>query len=115
MDATEPTDFVVVLTTLPDGAKAKAMVRTLVHQRMAACGTVIEPVTSIFRWEGTIEESTETQVLLKTHRDRLADLQSAIQDLHPYDVPELLALPVLTGLTEYLAWIRAETAHGEAA
>ena len=115
MGATNAGEFIVAMTTLPDAGSAKALVRSLVDRHLIACGTVIDPVTSIYRWKGTVEESTEAQVLVKTHRDRFAELETAMRDLHPYDVPELLALPVAEGLNDYLAWVRAETAPGEAA
>jgi periplasmic divalent cation tolerance protein len=115
MGATNAGEFIVAMTTLPDAGSAKALVRSLVDRHLIACGTVIDPVTSIYRWEGTVEESTEVQVLVKTHRDRFAELETALRDLHPYDVPELLALPVAEGLNDYLTWVRAETAPGEAA
>ena len=104
---------IVVLTTLPNAGEAKALVRRLVEQRVVACGTVLGDVTSIYRWNGAIEEAGETQVILKTSRDRWEALQEAVRSSHPYDVPELLALPVESGLGAYLAWVAAETAaHG---
>ena len=115
MRATDPTDFLVVMTTLPDGAHAKALVRALVDRRLIACGTIVDPVTSVYRWEGAVEESREAQVLIKTHRDRLQALEIAVRELHPYDVPELLALPVTEGSGAYLEWVREETMAGEAA
>ncbi len=115
MGATNAGEFIVAMTTLPDAGSAKALVRSLVDRHLIACGTVIDPVTSIYRWKGAVEESNEVQVLIKTHRDRFAELEAAMRDLHPYDVPELLALPVAEGLNDYLTWVRAETAPGEAA
>ena len=115
MEAVEAGEFIVVMTTLPDTGSAKKLVRSLVDRHLIACGTVIDPVTSIYRWEGAVEESTEVQVLAKTHRDRFGDIEGAMQELHPYDVPELLALPVAGGLNDYLTWMKAATAPGEAA
>jgi periplasmic divalent cation tolerance protein len=115
MGAIDAGEFIVVMTTLPDAGVAKALVRSLVDRRMIACGTVIDPVTSIYRWKGAVEESNEVQVLIKTHRDRFAELETAMRDLHPYDVPELLALPVAEGLNDYMTWVKTETAPGEAA
>ncbi len=105
---------IVVLTTLPNTDEAKAFVRRLVEQRVVACGTVLGGATSVYRWQGAIEEAEEAQVVLKTRRDRWEALQAAVLAAHPYDVPELLALPVETGLGAYLAWVAAEaTADGE--
>lgn len=100
---------ILVLTTLPDGERGRALVRDLVERRLAACGTVIDGVTSIYRWEGEVAEAGEVQVILKTRRACWAELQRVVADLHPYDVPELLALPVELGLPAYLAWVGAET------
>ena len=115
MGAIAASSFIVVMTTFPDAESAKALVRSLVDRHLIACGTVIDPVTSIYRWNGAVEESTEVQVLVKTHRDRFTELEATMRDQHPYDVPELLALPVAEGLSDYLIWMKAETAPGEAA
>ena len=85
------------------------MVRDLVERRLAACGTVIDGVTSIYRWEGEVEEAGEVQVILKTRRECWAELRRVVVDLHPYDVPELVALPIELGLQAYLQWVETET------
>ena len=100
---------IVVLTTLENTDQARALVRQLVDRRVIACGTVLANVISLYRWKGALEEAVETQVLLKTRRERWGDLQAAVRELHPYDVPELLALPVLEGLSSYLQWVADET------
>lgn len=109
MTAPDPADTVLVLTTLPSPDEARALVRELVDQRLAACGTILERVTSVYRWEGKVEVAAESQVMLKTRRGCWEGLQSAVQQLHPYDVPELLAVPIETGLPAYLEWVRSET------
>ncbi len=115
MGARQSADTLVVLTTLGSADEARTFVRRLVEGRLVACGTVLGPATSIYRWKGAIEEAGETQVLLKTRRDRWDDLQRAVRQFHPYDVPELIALPVTVGLPGYLAWLERETAvAGEA-
>jgi periplasmic divalent cation tolerance protein len=103
------TDAVVVLTTLANEDEAVAFVRSLVDRRVVACGTVLPGGRSLYRWEGQVADEREVVVLLKTRRERLADLERAFVELHPYKVPELLALPVATGLDRYLGWIDAET------
>ena len=99
---------IVVLTTFADRAAARAMVRRLVDERIVACGTVL-PGTSIYRWDGAVTESDEATVILKTRRGRWADLAAAVKTSHPYEAPELLALPVEAGLPAYLDWVDAET------
>ena len=117
MMAPSDTACLVVLTTLPDTGQARALVREMVDRRLVACGTILGDVISIYRWGGVVEEANEVQVLFKTQRSRWTELESAIRELHPYDVPELVAVPVESGFEEYLTWIRAETGPtgGEAA
>jgi periplasmic divalent cation tolerance protein len=108
---TDESDTLVVLTTLPSDGEAQALVRRLVEDRLVACGSVLGPVSSVYRWEGRVEEASETQVLLKTRRGRWPALLAAVEALHPYDVPELLAVPVALGLPAYVDWIGNETAE----
>jgi periplasmic divalent cation tolerance protein len=105
------TGAVVVLTTLAAEDEAVAFVRALLDRRLIACGTVVPGTRSLYRWEGQVADEREAVVLLKTRRDRLADLERAFGELHPYRVPELLALPVGHGLEKYLRWIDAETGN----
>jgi periplasmic divalent cation tolerance protein len=100
---------ILVLTTLPDAERARALVHELVERRLVACGTVIDGVTSIYRWEGETEEARESQVILKTRKECWTALARAVTELHPYDVPELVALPIEHGLPAYLEWVGAET------
>ncbi len=107
------TDCVIAVTTLGSVEEAKALVRRLVDSRVIACGTILEGAVSIYRWEGKVVESTEAVVLLKTQRQRWGDLLEAVERDHPYDVPELLQLPVEAGLDRYLEWVKAETSVAE--
>jgi periplasmic divalent cation tolerance protein len=100
----------VVLTTLASADEARAFVRALVDARLVACGTLLPGATSIYRWEGTITEEPEVVVLLKTDAARWDALAAAVQQRHPYQVPELLALPVAQGLPAYLSWLAGEVA-----
>lgn len=109
MNGRDGPSYIVVLTTLGNPDQARTLIRRLVDRRVVACGTVVGHVTSIYRWKGTVEEATETQVLLKTRRERWEDLRVAVQELHPYETPELLALPVEKGLESYLGWVTEET------
>ena len=109
MTTHENVSFLAVLTTLPDSESAKSLVTHLVTHRLAACGTIADKALSVYTWQGKLEETAEVMVVLKTTRDRWEGLQSAVRELHPYDVPELLALPVEAGLPDYLAWIAEQT------
>ena len=100
-----PADAVVVLTTVGDETAATALVSALLDERLVACGTVLPGGRSLYRWEGAIAREAEAVVLLKTTRERLAALEAAFPRLHPYTVPEFLALPVAHGSAAYLAWL----------
>jgi periplasmic divalent cation tolerance protein len=102
-------DALVVLTTLASADEAAQFVRVLLDRRLVACGTVLPGARSIYRWQGKIADEQEAVVMLKTRSARLEALRSAFAELHPYKVPELLALPVAAGLERYLEWIGAET------
>jgi periplasmic divalent cation tolerance protein len=110
MDLRHDLSHLVVLTTVGNRDDARKLVSELVDQGIVACGTFIGEALSIFRWEGAIAEEGEVVVLLKTHRDRWEDLQEAVKAQHPYDVPELLAIPVEAGLQAYLDWVTDVTA-----
>jgi periplasmic divalent cation tolerance protein len=103
------TDAIVVLTTLSNEEEAVKLVRELLDRRLIACGTVTPGVRSLYRWQGKIADEREVLVLLKTRSARIEQLQSAFRELHPYKVPELLALAVDSGLEKYLEWINGET------
>ena len=102
------TDVRVVLMTAPDRDTADDLARTLVAERLAACVSVVPGMTSLFWWEGEIQRADEVLVLMKTAAERVEPLIARARALHPYDVPELLALPVQGGLAEYLAWVDRE-------
>jgi len=102
------TGVVVALVTCPDEATALALARTLVDERLAACVNVAGRVRSIYRWKGVVEEADERLLVVKARADRLEPLAARLAELHPYDVPELLAFPVERGLGPYLEWVRAE-------
>jgi periplasmic divalent cation tolerance protein len=100
-------DVVVVLTTFPlDAEGVKTFARALVDEHLAACVNIQPPMTSIYRWEGKIEEAAEHQLTIKTTAARVASLIARIEELHPYDVPEILALPIADGAEAYLSWVR---------
>jgi len=103
------TDAVVILTTLSNADEAARFVRELLDRRLIACGTLLPGARSLYRWEGKVADESEVVVLLKTRSAILHALERAFEELHPYKVPELLALTVTTGLDKYVAWINAET------
>jgi periplasmic divalent cation tolerance protein len=103
------TDAVVVLTTVATNDEAVQLVRSLLERRIIACGTILPGGRSLYRWEGKIADESEVVVLLKTRSARIESLEMAFAELHPYKVPELLALPVEAGTRKYLAWISGET------
>jgi len=107
--AREDSPFIVVLTTLGSAEDAHTFVRALVDRRLVACGTIVANARSIYRWEGKIADEHEAIVLLKTRLERWAELQDAARTLHPYKVPELLALSVSDGMPAYLDWVASET------
>ena len=103
-------DALVVLTTVASDEDAVTLIRALLDRRLVACGTVLPGARSLYRWDGKVADEHEVVVVLKTRADRLAALEHAFAELHPYKLPELLALPVAAGLDRYLAWIGQEAA-----
>jgi periplasmic divalent cation tolerance protein len=99
----------LVLTQMPDQASAQALARALVEERLAACVSVGAPVDSLYHWKGEIETAREVPVIIKTRSSRRAAVEAAIVARHPYELPEILAVPIQHGLDRYLDWIRAET------
>lgn len=99
---------IAVLTNLPDSASAFNLARGLVERRLAACVNVLAPATSFYRWEGRLQQETETPVLIKSTTEAWPALEQAIREAHPYALPEIIALPVERGLDEYLAWVASE-------
>ncbi len=102
-------DAIVVFTTVASEDEAVTLIRTLLERRLIACGTLVPGARSLYRWQGKIADEREVLLLLKTRSARVEALQEAFGSLHPYKVPELLALAVDSGLEKYLEWINAET------
>jgi periplasmic divalent cation tolerance protein len=103
------TDAIVVLTTVASDEEAVTLVRELLERRLVACGTLFPGARSLYRWQGKVADEHEVVVLLKTRSARLDLLRAAFAELHPYKVPELLAMPVDGGSEKYLEWINDET------
>ena len=102
-------EALVVLTTLPDRAAALQLAEELLARRLAACVNVLAECTSVYRWEGKVENATEVPVLIKTRAALYPEVEAAISELHPYELPEIIAVPVGCGLANYLDWVGAET------
>ena len=99
------TEVAVVFVTCPDTDTAARLARTLVEERLAACGNILPGLRSIYAWQGAIQDEAEVLLLLKTRRERAQTLCERVAALHPYQVPEAIALPVEQGLASYLAWV----------
>jgi periplasmic divalent cation tolerance protein len=105
-----PTDALVVLVTTPTAEKAAEIARAVVDERLAACGNVVPGLRSIYRWQGQVQDDAEVLLLLKTTGARFEALRDRVLALHPYEVPEVIAVRVEAGSAAYLAWIAGETA-----
>jgi periplasmic divalent cation tolerance protein len=103
-------DLVQITTTTDSKASADAIAEHLVQRRLAACGQVLGPVTSTYRWDGKVERAEEFTCLVKTRAELIVLVEEAIRSLHPYEVPEIVAVPIVGGSADYLDWVAAETA-----
>jgi periplasmic divalent cation tolerance protein len=99
----------LVFTTLPDGASARALADHIVSARLAACVNILAPCRSVYRWQGKIEDAEEVPLLIKTSAARYPELEAAIRARHPYELPEIVAVPLSPGLPAYLDWLVTET------
>ncbi len=102
------TDFVQVMTTLENEKEAKQLARRLVEKRLAGCVQIIGPLTSVYQWQGKIDTADEYLLLIKSKQDLFPDLEAEIRANHPYDVPEILAVPIINGAAPYLNWLAGE-------
>ena len=103
-------EALLVLTNLPDAASARAVADHVVSARLAACANILAPCRSVYRWQGKVEDAEEVPLLIKTTVARYPALEAAIKAHHPYELPEIVAVPLSQGLPAYLAWVSAETA-----
>ena len=99
----------ICFTTCPDHASAERLSDGLVRERLAACVNVLPGMRSTYRWQGALEQADEVLMMIKTTRARYPALQARLRELHPYELPELLAVESAFGLPEYLLWVAAET------
>lgn len=95
----------LVLTTVGDREAAERLARTLVEERLAACVNVLPAMQSVYRWKGQIESAVEQLLVIKTRTADYAAVESRIRALHPYELPEVIAVPIVAGLPAYLAWL----------
>jgi periplasmic divalent cation tolerance protein len=100
----------LVFTNLPNETAALDLARALVDRRLAACVNVLNGCTSVYRWKDEVEQEQEVPVLIKTRAVRYEELQAAIRELHPYELPEIVAVPIVRGLPDYLDWVTEGTA-----
>lgn len=103
-------DCLLAITTCPDHASAARVARTLVEAHLAACVSRLPGATSTYHWQGKVEEDSEVVLLIKTTTDQMPPLRERLVAVHPYDVPELIALPIDDGLPDYLDWLRRSVA-----
>lgn len=102
------TDKIVVLSTCGSAAEAERLARRLVESRAAACVNIVAPVKSVYRWKGVVEQAEEWLLLVKTSRGNFDAVRAELEAAHSYELPEVLALPVVAGSPNYLAWLGAE-------
>ena len=103
-------ELLLALSTFPDAQIARSISRQLVEQKLAACANIGGGVESIYHWQGKIEEGQETLVFFKTTRSRFEEFQQVLRSLHPYEVPEIVAVSVAAGLPAYLQWVESSCA-----
>ena len=100
-----PTSLILILSTVPDRETAHHLAAALVEQRLAACVNLLPQVTSVYEWQGRLEQSEEILLLIKTTKHNYPAVESVLRAKHPYELPEILAVPVEQGLTDYLDWV----------
>jgi len=103
---------VVILVTAPDESSADNLARRLVDERLVACANILPGLRSVYRWRGTVEEASEVLLVLKARRADVGVVAERVEELHPYEVPEVIALDVTAGHAPYLDWVISETQRG---
>ncbi|MBS0423327.1 MAG: divalent-cation tolerance protein CutA [Proteobacteria bacterium] len=102
-------EAVLIISNFPDEKSAMQLAQALIRQRLAACVNVLSPCTSVYRWQGEIESAEEIPVLIKTQRQHYDRVEQLIKIMHPYELPEVIMVPITGGLPAYLLWLAAET------
>jgi len=102
-------NVILIIITVPDAKSANKISAMLVEQRLAACVNTITGVTSLYRWEGELNSDEELILLVKTASDNFDKISMAVKSIHPYDLPEIIAVPVVAGFSPYLKWVKDES------
>lgn len=105
---TQPQEILLVLTNLPDRDAAETLAHALIEEKVAACVNILGACASVYRWQGVVENATEIPLLIKTTAARYAALEAVVRRLHPYELPELIAVPLAQGLPGFLNWVAGE-------
>lgn len=109
----ESTEAILLMTNCPDEQSAIVLARLLLERQLAACVNILPEMRSMYRWQGAVESANEVALLIKTTSLRYPQLEQTIQALHPYEVPEIIALPIVAGSSDYLHWLAQETSRNE--
>ncbi|MBA3756466.1 MAG: divalent-cation tolerance protein CutA [Nitrosomonas sp.] len=102
-------ELILIITNFPDKKGAVALAEALIDQHLVACVNILSPGTSVYRWQGNIESAEEIPVLIKTQRQHYERIEQLIKIMHPYELPEVITVPIMGGLPAYLQWIADET------
>jgi periplasmic divalent cation tolerance protein len=105
------TEYIVVYITAPAEEEAERIASALVENKLAACVNIVKNMRSIYRWQGKIEDEAEVLMIVKTRKEHFAHIRERVKQLHSYSVPEIIALPIVEGSEDYLAWMREETSN----
>lgn len=105
--------YSLIFCTCPDAAVAGRIAEALVEERLAACVNLLPGITSIYRWNGAVQRDPEVLALIKTTSERVAALTVRLRELHPYAIPEIIAVPIIEGLPDYLSWVTTCTDHND--
>jgi periplasmic divalent cation tolerance protein len=100
------TEYVVILVTCGSHEEASSIAEKVITEKLAACVNITSPVTSIYRWEGTLQKEVEWLIMIKTHQSKTTALQNLVKALHSYTIPEFITLPIIEGSESYLNWVR---------
>ena len=103
------TDAIVILVTACSEAEAEMIAKVVVEEQLAACVNILSPMRSVYRWEGKVTDDREWLLLIKTRAERFAAIETRVKALHSYQVPEVIALPIMAGTEGYMRWLREET------
>ena len=106
-------EAILIMTNLPDRDSAESLAQSLVQKRVVACINILASCTSVYHWQGKVETAQEVPVLIKTTQQRYAAVEQIIKEFHPYELPEIIAVPLAAGLPAYLDWLGAETINPE--